>query len=72
MDQKWYYPGQLPRAAHESTLEEFVEAVRRVDESPELMAQFRGEPLLLTRPGLAPVIAFLRDAAKAITGRDLG
>jgi hypothetical protein len=52
------------------TLAEFVEAVRRVNDSPGLMAQFRREPLLTSRPSLDPVIAFLRGAGKAITGRD--
>lgn len=54
------------------TLENFVEAVKKVNESPALLAQFRREPLLRNRPSLAPVISFLRGIAKAITGRDIG
>ncbi|REF89078.1 glycosyl transferase family 10 (putative fucosyltransferase) [Methylovirgula ligni] len=53
-------------------LAEFVEAVRRVNDSPDLMAQFHREPLLTSRPNLDSVTAFLRGAAKAITGRDIG
>lgn len=50
-----------------ASLDAFVDKVRGVNDSPELFAQFQREPLLLSRPKLDEVIAFLRRAAAAIT-----
>ncbi len=50
------------------TLAAFVEEVRRVNQSAELMTQYLREPLLLERPSLEPAVAFLRRAAREIMG----
>jgi hypothetical protein len=69
---RWFERDFNPRAAINrcdfASLDQFVEYVASVDQSPSDFNELLSEPLLLQRPTLDPAISFLRSACKAILG----